>query len=356
MSSPFPARAIDKKHLCVFTKRFIPAWWMERYPDFEVLLRTFLEFLEQDEQQYDNITNYDKYFDIDKIVMLKNSSDPVKQDLGNKLIDQVYKQYLGDSNTRYLSTLMDEVLYIKNQKNILKYKGTKYSFMFFFLLILGGFFRIYTILGSVKKHDGIFQYNGLIYYGNGENWVEPFIYLVKSEFPPEKYKLVLNVLNPAGMRAITYLYNSSNYTLNDTVENAWNYNNVYMMFYLDSTFVAMVKCSVFPYIQVTENDTFDLELENQTFWIKYPTLGTGMNHLYYEANFNTSIFTGEFNSVHLVKDPIYDGNPADQFCYTILPDSFTDFTGAIDNTSHTGTPNLTVVDDESIGVMLTCNF
>ena len=85
---------------------------------------------------------------------------------GVQVLDQVYEQFLGSTEARYLSELIDEILYLKKQKGISKYKGTKYSFLFFFLVVIGGYFNIENIEADTKRHDGVFKYNGLITYLN----------------------------------------------------------------------------------------------------------------------------------------------------------------------------------------------
>jgi hypothetical protein len=353
MSTEFPAKAIDKKYLSVFTRRFIPAWWMERYPNFEILLRTFLEFLEQDEHQYHNIANYDKYFDIDKIVEYKNSTDPVKQDLGNKLIDQVYKQYLGDANLRYISNLMDEVLYIKNQKNFLNYKGTKYSFMFFFLLIMGAFFRIYELISIMKRHDGRFRYDGIIRYGNSSSsWIEPFVFLVRSEYSKATYQNVLQILSPAGMYAYCVQDATNRTSIADSIDNAENYGDVYMAIYKDAALVKVIAATSQISLQVGAEDPYNIELKDYTFWKYMITGGTGINHIFYESGFNISLLTGEFNKVMLFRNCIYGGSPATELLYDTLPDSYTDMVPGGLPLLHSDNTNFQVVDYSTIGVMV----
>jgi hypothetical protein len=98
---------------------------------------------------------------------------------------------------------MDEILFLKEQKSILQKKGTKAIFLLMLLYILNGYFRIENVDENTKKHDGTFSYDGSITYGYGENFIEPFIYLVVSEFNLIDYETVLKYLNPAGMKYIT---------------------------------------------------------------------------------------------------------------------------------------------------------
>ena len=190
-------KKFDKKYLSIFIDRFIPGFIKVRYPLYRTFIKAFLEYLEQDNNAWNNASNFIKFIDIDKIDAFENA------ELRTKVIDQIYKMFLGSEEARYLSTLMDEILFLKQQKNILKKKGTKAIFLLMLLYILNGYFRIENVDSNTKKHDGTFSYNGIITYGFGDEFIEAFVYLVISEFNLSQFETVMKYLNPSGM---TYIF------------------------------------------------------------------------------------------------------------------------------------------------------
>jgi hypothetical protein len=169
-------KTFDKKYLSIFIDQFVPSFFKKQYPKYYLFIKYFLEYLEQDNNAWENASNFIKYIDIDKIDNFTN------EEFRELIINQIYKMFLGSAETRYLSTLMDEILFLKQQKTILKQKGRKAVFLLMLLYILNGYFRIENITATNKKHNGFFQHNGIINYTNYSGYIQPYVYLIISEF------------------------------------------------------------------------------------------------------------------------------------------------------------------------------
>ena len=199
------ATAFNKKYISVFVDKIIPPSILDRYPNFRQFIFYFFEYLEQDGKTYDEITNIIDNIDIDAIFA---EPDTTKKD---NLLQLVYEQFLGKHSDRFFSSLIgstgetgspeNEDRFLKHHATIQGTKGTKSAFQFFFLYILKGTVEITEILNSSKKHDGQYQYNGVINYDNRVG-VNPFIYEITTGFSFANYENVLELLNPAGMYPI----------------------------------------------------------------------------------------------------------------------------------------------------------
>ena len=185
-----------QKYLSTFIDRFVPSFWKQQYPNMWVFIKYFLQFLEEKNNTYDLINNFTNLVDIDYINSITD------ENLKESLMNNIYSQYLGDENARFLSTLLDDVLYIKYQKELNGQKGTKANLMFFFLIILNGFFNVENITSENKKHDMTYKHDATVSYNRAEELIEPFKYLIKSEFTYNQYSTVLDTLNPAGVLPI----------------------------------------------------------------------------------------------------------------------------------------------------------
>jgi hypothetical protein len=274
------------RYLHIFIDRFVAQPLTDRYPNYHAFVNYFLKFLEQqNDGVFYYIENLINFSDIDAIIDMKNSTDPDKQELGDKLIYEIYEQMVGSKNTRYLSSLLDEEIYLKRQKGILRSKGTKSSFLFFFLIVLGGYFRILNVTSSTKKHDGVFLYNGLITYNYLPDGIDPYIYVILSEFYPTQYDKILNALNPAGMYPIPfyinlkYIYDS---TPSRTPSYITDHNDVYIVYYNGLTPIGALKPQRFGTYDPILTENYDIELVDNTHWIE----STGSQNYYIEVVFN----------------------------------------------------------------------
>lgn len=196
-------KKFDKRYLSIFIDRLIPSWFKSQYPKYRLFIKHWLEYLEQDDNAWENASNFIKFMDIDQIDALENT------ELRELIINQIYKMFLGSEDARYLSTLMDEILFLKQQKTILKQKGRKSVFLLMLLYILNGYFRIENITTMNKRHNGFFQHNGLLNYTNYEGYIQPYLYLIISEFNIADYEEIAKELNPSGMLYIAVV--SKNY-------------------------------------------------------------------------------------------------------------------------------------------------
>lgn len=298
---------IKTKYLSVFTDRFIPDWFKNRYPKYKKFIQYFLEYLEDDGNVYDDLANIIDFIDIDAI------SSETDLDRRQNLIDQVYAQFVGDPNAQYLSTLMDEILFIKYHKGLVATKGLKSNFLFFFLFILGGYFRIVNADITNKRHNGIFSYNGAITYNTIEGFSEAFTYIVKSDLNPGDYQKILDVLNPAGMFPITFLEREMTVEENVfTIENIYFKPDIYVALYNNGSLLGIVKAVlVQPYNQTFPADpfydTYDFQMQNGTRWNEF-TIETGYlsdpdDAIFYKAILNTSILQGDFDSIDIISAP-----------------------------------------------------
>jgi hypothetical protein len=110
----------DTKYLSIFASRMIPDSLKQTYPLYYKFVEYFLQYLEQPHGVFQNIANFSDFIDIDKIAILKNGTTE-EQELADKLIYQLYEQMIGSKEARYLSELLDEILFLKKQKSIFKY-------------------------------------------------------------------------------------------------------------------------------------------------------------------------------------------------------------------------------------------
>jgi len=253
---------------------------------------------------------------------------------------------------------MDEILYLKYQKGLNSAKGLKSNFLFFFLLVLGGYFRILDSDGTTKLHNGVYNYNGLITYNTKEGFIDPFIYIIKSEFSPDQYQKILDVLNPAGMLPITFLQRqktiSSSLTGED-INSIFAKPDIYVGIYLDDTVVGMIQpFDLSEYEQLSDTaSSFDLEMQDNTKWDKVVTADTGyspqtgaINSIFYSIVFNTTHFTGSFNRIKVLSAPTPTGNYSYNYITTegeVLYDEYL--------SDETGT-SFDVVDNTEIGMMV----
>lgn len=192
-------KKFDKKYISIFLDRFIPNFFKNKYPQYKKLIQHYLEYLEQDNKAFEIMSNLQKYIDIDKV---DNISDPVVR---QQIIDKLYNQFLGSQEAQYLSSLLDEILFLKQHKSILKKKGLKVTTLLVLNYTLNGYFRIENITPENKLHNGIFKYNSQISYNSSMQFIENYIYLVVSEFNLSEYQNILKYLNPAGMAYISHI-------------------------------------------------------------------------------------------------------------------------------------------------------
>lgn len=321
--------AFTNKYLSVFLSRFVPSYFTKTFPRYEEFVKKFLEYLEQNGNVYENITNYLKYFDLDEILRLKNSADPAEQTLGDQLIDRVYEQFLGSIEARFLSSLLDEQLFLKHQSSLIRFKGTKYAFLFFFLLVLGGYFQIVDANRANRRHNGFYLHNGLITYGTSSSeYVSPFIYIVISNFYPDQYRRIIDVLNPAGMYPLKFYqklieFHSSSLTPEQYLA---MFNNAYVVWVRDTdgatggeTRIGMTKVVRYQLLQSQPNDSMVFDLETidlkKYSYVNPADLGaTGVNpdFILFETVANATMFPNEqFNKVRLVNNP----NPGTDYFY-----------------------------------------
>jgi len=315
----------DKKYLSIFIDRLIPDFWKQRYPKFYKFIYYFLQYLEQSGNTYDNISNYTNSIDIDYIDNLED------QDLREQLIYAVYEQYLGSREARFLSSLLDEILYLKYQKQINANKGTKANFLFFFLIILDGYFRVENIDVNEKKHNSFYNHDATVTYDRSISGVVPYKYIIKSEFYYEQYEKVLNTLNPAGMLPIPIFqkqlgisYFFDDYRLQSILDIGTLSTpelDIYIAIYNDEVkeidqtggfdtgenaltdgLIGLSKVtSNLIYQETTDLDDFDLELQNGKLYVEVETIGeidaSKDVFVFLETSFTTSDFEGDFTKL-----------------------------------------------------------
>ena len=319
---------IDKQYLSIFIDRLIPSFWKERYPEFYKFIYYFLEYLEQSGNTYDSISNYTNNIDIDYIDQLEDL------ELRDKLIYAVYEQYLGSREARFLSSLLDEILYLKYQKQINANKGTKANFLFFFLIILDGYFRVENIDVDEKRYNSFYNYDGTITYDNRSSGIVPYKYIVKSEFYFEQYEKVLNTLNPAGMIAIPIFqrqlgisYFFDDYRLRSTLDiNTLTIEDIdlYIAIYNDDAVgtdetggydtgensfttgllgVSRINSNII-YQETTDKDNYELELQSGKLYNSVADVGSidesKEAFVFVETAFTNVDFEGEFTKLRAV--------------------------------------------------------
>jgi hypothetical protein len=251
----------DVKYLTLFADRLIPGSIRERFPKYKLFIKYFLEYFDKGTDTEDGvfklIVELIRYFDLDYInenLTEKDDDGDYKLDdgkrifneFGENLIYSFYETFVGSKENRYLSTLMDDVQYLKRQKKINQMKGTKSSFLFFFLLVLGGYFKILN-LSETKNHTGVWAYDGTLYYTDPEGeTLEPYRYIVFSEFNPQRFSRILDTLNPAGMEPIFFIQKQAYIDLNDTgyvndIDYYFENENLYIGIYNDDELLGLVK-------------------------------------------------------------------------------------------------------------------
>lgn len=299
------------KYLSVFIERLIPSFWQQRYPKFTLFIKYFFEYLEQNGKTYHDIANIMDFVDIEAIGNLTQTGDDL--DRREKLIRQVYIQYLGSENaTALVELLTDEIRYVENQKYVNSRKGIKANFLYFFLLALGGYFKISEISVGDKIHDGTYRYDGSITYDNQKFGIVPYVYLITSQFNLTAYKALADNLNPAGMKYLSLFQRHLEYTIGpgdeSDIDIVYNYPDVYFGIYNGFTCVGIVKPSRVQYAEITTGNVYDFIMQDKTKLFLYDTNQTGVAELFYETAFNTSFFTGsDFNTIKILSAPIVTG-------------------------------------------------
>jgi len=251
----------DVKYLTLFADRLIPGSIKERFPKYKLFIKYFLEYFDKGTDTEDGvfklIVELIRYFDLDYInenLTEKDDDGDYKLDdgkrifneFGENLIYSFYETFVGSKENRYLSTLMDDVQYLKRQKKINQMKGTKSSFLFFFLLVLGGYFKILN-LSETKNHTGVWAYDGTLYYTDPDaETLEPYRYIVFSEFNPQRFSRILDTLNPAGMEPIFFIQKQAYIDLNETgyvndIDYYFENENLYIGIYNDDELLGLVK-------------------------------------------------------------------------------------------------------------------
>jgi hypothetical protein len=281
----------DVQEIQLFIDRFIPTSLRERYPRYKQFIKYFLEYLDNgyaDQNGVFNlIINLTKYFDLDYIdeelvkkdsagnVLTEEGGKKIYTELGENLIFSFFETYVGSKESRYLSKFLDDVQYLKNQKKINQLKGTKTSFLFFFLLVLGGFFKILNI-SETKNHTGIWAYDGSLLYTDADEGeqITPYQYLVFSEFNPDTFSDILEVLNPAGMQPIFFIQKQITIDITQTgyesgTDFYFSNANTYIAFYKDDEFVGMGRTFTDTGYDPTEDtaETFDFLTNDGRKWI-----------------------------------------------------------------------------------------
>jgi len=321
---------IDKQYLSIFIDRLIPSFWKERYPKFYKFIYYFLEYLEKSGNAYDYISNYTNSIDIDYIDALEDN------ELRENLISSIYEQYLGSREARFLSSLLDEILYLKYQKQINANKGTKANFMFFFLIILNGYFRVENIDASEKKYNSFYSHDGTVNYDRSLSAIIPYKYIVKSEFYFEQYSKVLDTLNPAGMQAIPIFqkqlgisYFFDDYRLRSTLDVttlSLDDIDLYIAIYNETAVptnetgafdtgenyftngllgISRINSNII-YQETTDRDNFDLELQNGKLYKGFETLALALADssnevfVFLETKFTSSDFSGTFTKLRAI--------------------------------------------------------
>lgn len=292
----------DTKFLKLFVDRLLPDKFKSDYPKYEKLIEYFFQYLdegntanEDSQALYNLITNSIDYFDLDYIN--ENLTDTT---LGENLLYAYFETFAGSKESRFLSQLMNQILYLKKQKTITLLKGTKFAFLIFFLLVLGGYFHIENVTDDLKYHNGVFRYDGTITYNSTEGMSEPFLYLVFSDLPKTLYETILNLLNPAGCLPITFQQQQKivNAETGQEYSEIIAYTDVYMAIYNNDNFIGLVKPYDIQNYNLLSNDAddYDLLLQNGN---KYNE-GSDENILF-SSVFNTYDFSGTFNRVLLVR-------------------------------------------------------
>jgi hypothetical protein len=300
----------DKKYLSILTERLIPNFIRERYPIYEEFIKTYLEFIE-DEQDgaYIKIDNLVKTKDLDYIQSL---TDTVLQD---QLLESLYISLFGESKARYLSDLLNHYEFIGNTNNFSSLKGTKAGFQLFFLLFMRKFVIIRELLNKDKRHDGVFNYDGLINYDNRDpNGKVPFVYGVETELNLSLYQDFSYLTHPAGFFAFHLL--QCNYFIprqtGMTMNDYWTLVNPFIAFYDTQTggpgyFGHARVMRQQGLVQLSNTATeFDLEFTDTTKWNILDMTQTGQNPdvILYETIINNTVFTNPtFNQVKLIEDP-----------------------------------------------------
>lgn len=299
------------KYLSVFIERLIPSFWLEKYPKFTLFIKYFFEYLEQNGKTYHDIAHIMDFVDIEAIGNLTQTGTDL--DRKEQLLRQIYIQYLGSENaTALVDLISDEIRYIENQKYVNSRKGIKANFLYFFLLVLGGYFKITEITNTTKIHDGTYSYDGSITYNNESTSIVPYTYLIISEFNLSAYQTLADNLNPAGMKYLSLLQKHLEYTIGpgdeSDIDTVYNYPNIYFGIYNSTTLVGIVKPSRVKYSEIVTGSTYDFIFQNGDKIMMYDSNQTGVDSLFYETAFNTSFFTGtQFNKIKILSNPLVTG-------------------------------------------------
>ncbi len=350
---------MDKiRYLQVFIERFVPPYIQQNYPLYKTFIEEFLGYISKKEGLYDSMINFIRYRDIDYISSLLTSSDSDQRELGEKLISEVYAEFLGTKEARYISSLLDDILFLKKQKGIMERKGLKSSFLFLFLIILGGYFRIQNVEAGNKTHNGTYLYNGIITYSSIANAIEPFIYLITSEFYPDQYTKILATIAPAGMLPY-YVFTKEGYETftgtGENIESVFAKPNIYAIIYNGSTNIGMIRVASISYTEQVSasGGTYDLELPDATLWRKYTTYQTGIDHILYGVYFSKTFFGSIELENQLFDRLVFISNPASNSAYFYLPED-EDLTGAENLFEHTftGGPYPIIINSTILNIIL----
>lgn len=339
-----------KKYLSIYYEKFIPDFIKEQYPLYKKFIKYFFEYLEKKGNLYEQIQNIGEYINLSDIFDLEDET------LREKLIFQLYEQFLGSAEARAVTSLLsNDELYIKNQKLINAYKGTEFCFLFLFLLILKGFFNIINVNSNTRKHNGRFLYNGNITYSNtsSEDKVEPFVYLIESEFYPEQYDKVLQSVNPAGMLPLKFFTkNIYILSLSTSIIDLFN-NNLYVG--IKNNLAQSGENELLGYLKPYRKEYFkysnqrdkDKQLINSTY-IEY-TNNTDFDGIILDVTFNTKNFNEtQFNEISLIN---YIGSDTSlQLDNDIPPSEYVSI--LIDNNKFSTTETFPIINNTNITIII----
>jgi len=115
----------DKK-LSLFINRLVPDYVVSEHPQFVLFLRKFFEYIEQEKNSYDIISNLLTYTDVDQTL--------------NEFEILFKQQYLKDFPD-VIAT--DTALLVKNIRSFYASKGTEDSFRFLFRSLYGSDAKIF---------------------------------------------------------------------------------------------------------------------------------------------------------------------------------------------------------------------
>ena len=119
----------DQKFLSIFMDRFLTPYIRETYSKFEIFIRSYLEYCEQQGKIIQLIYDFLHYIDVDA---LEDAYDPYNSD--SDVLEEYVKQYL-NSFPLYRITDIGVKKLIKNAKDFYSSKGTEKSYDFIFRLM-----------------------------------------------------------------------------------------------------------------------------------------------------------------------------------------------------------------------------